>query len=244
MPSTELTFLTLTAAGVGFVHTLLGPDHYVPFAMMARAGNWSKLKTTVVTLACGLGHVLSSVVMGAAGMALGMAVARTAGLESFRDRLAAWFLIGFGLAYFAWGMQRALRGRPHTHVRAHADGTIHFHSHVHQDGDSHLHGAAAVADAWSAARFTPWVLFTIFVTGPCKPLIPLLMYPAAQKSVAGVILVTAVFGAATLTTMCLAVLACQFGLERLPLGPLERYTNALAGAAIAACGMAIRFLSF
>ena len=243
MPSSELTLLTLTAAGLGFVHTLLGPDHYVPFAMMARVGNWSKLKMTVVTLACGLGHVLSSVVVGAAGIALGMAVARITGLESFRDRLAAWFLIGFGLAYFAWGMQRALRHRPHTHVHAHADGTIHFHSHVHQDGHSHVHGAQAGADASSAARLTPWVLFTIFVTGPCKPLIPLLMYPAAQKSVAGVIVVTAVYGAATLTTMALAVLVCQFGLKRLPLGHLEHYSHALAGAAIAACGVAIRFLS-
>ena len=242
MPSNELTLLTLTAAGLGFIHTLLGPDHYVPFAMMARVGNWSKLKTTAVTLACGLGHVLSSVVVGAAGIALGTAVARVAGLESFRDRLAAWFLIGFGLVYFAWGMQRALRRRPHTHVHAHADGPIHLHSHVHQDKHSHLHSAETDSHTSPAARLTPWILFTIFVTGPCKPLIPLLMYPAAQKSVGGVIVVTAVFGATTLATMCLAVLACQWGFLRLPLGRLERYTHALVGAAIALCGLAIHSL--
>lgn len=242
MPSNELTLLTLTAAGVGCMHTLLGPDHYLPFAMMARVGNWSKLKTTVVTLACGLGHVLSSVVLGAAGIALGMAVARMAGLESFRDRLAAWFLIGFGLVYFAWGIQRALLRRPHSHAHAHADGTMHFHSHVHQDEHRHVHGAQTDSHTSPSARLAPWILFTIFVTGPCKPLIPLLMYPAAQKSLVGVILVTVVFGTSTLATMLLTVLACQSGLERLPLGHLERYAHAFAGATIALCGMAIQYL--
>lgn len=32
----NLTALTITAASVGFIHTLLGPDHYLPFIVMAR----------------------------------------------------------------------------------------------------------------------------------------------------------------------------------------------------------------
>ena len=37
------------------------------------------------------------------------------------------------------------------------------------------------------------ILFTIFVFGPCEPLIPILMYPAAKSSVAGMLLVAGVF---------------------------------------------------
>ena len=58
-----------TAASIGFLHTLLGPDHYLPFVAMSRAGGWSLKKTTVVTVLCGMGHVLSSVVLGFIGIA-------------------------------------------------------------------------------------------------------------------------------------------------------------------------------
>lgn len=234
--------LLLTAASVGFLHTLLGPDHYLPFAVMARAGRWSRAKTTAVTLACGLGHVLSSVVLGAAGIAFGVVLTRMVGLESFRDRIASWFLIAFGLVYFAWGVQRALRRRPHTHLHAHADGTVHAHTHIHENEHVHLHGAEPDSHASSEARLTPWILFTVFVTGPCKPLIPLLMYPAAQQSFFGVVWVTVVFGLATLATMLLAVLACTAGFERLRLKHFEHFSHALAGAAIALCGLAIHYL--
>ncbi len=53
----DQSVLLWTAASLGLLHTLLGPDHYLPFAMMARAGRWSRAKTAFITLACGLGHV-------------------------------------------------------------------------------------------------------------------------------------------------------------------------------------------
>lgn len=237
--SDALTVLALTAASLGVLHTLLGPDHYLPFVMMARAGRWSRVKTVGVTLACGVGHVGSSVVLGGVGIALGATLAHVHRLESVRGQVAAWALIAFGLVYFVWGMRRALRHQPHTHIHTHADGKVHRHVHVHED--EHLHVHAADGSAPSLARMTPWVLFTIFVFGPCEPLIPLLMVPMAQRDLGGVVLVTAVFGVATLLTMLTAVMVCQLGVERLPLGPLERYTHALAGAALALCGAAIRF---
>jgi hypothetical protein len=86
------------------------------------------------------------------------------------------------------------------------------------------------------------VLFTIFILGPCEPLIPLLMYPAAQNSAAGVALVAVLYTIATLATMAAAVFLTSAGFARLPLGILERYLHALAGAAILACGAAIQFL--
>ena len=52
------------AASIGFLHTIMGPDHYVPFIAMSRARGWSLLKTMLVTTACGLGHVIGSAALG------------------------------------------------------------------------------------------------------------------------------------------------------------------------------------
>ena len=233
--------LAIAAATLGFLHTLLGPDHYLPFVIMGRTLRWSRAKTLGVTLACGVGHVLSSLLLGAVGIALGAAATRLQIVEAYRGRMATWFLIAFGLMYGAWGLRRAFRGKPHTHVHAHMDGTVHAHAHTHEGEHSHPHLAEADAGSSPAARVTPWVLFTIFVLGPCGPLIPLLMVPAAQGSAAGVVLVLTVFGLVTLATMSVVVLSMQAGLSRLPLGSLERYAHALAGATVALCGLAIQY---
>ena len=237
----ELLVLLGTAAALGVVHTLLGPDHYLPFVAMARARNWSRARTLQVTLGCGLGHVLGSVVLGAVGIGLGVGLARLEAIESARAELAAWLLIGFGLAYAAWGVWRALRYRPHSHLHLHAEQgrlIVHAHPHTHTGPHAHPHG--------EPEQLTPWVLFTIFVFGPCEPLIPLLLYPAASHSLGtgwlGVAMVAAVFALATLATMAAAVLVVQAGIARIPFGSLDRYTHALAGATLAACGLALRFL--
>ncbi len=86
---------------------------------------------------------------------------------------------------------------------------------------------------------TPWILFTIFLFGPCEPLIPLLMYPAAQGSFWAVAAVTLLFAAATLVTMTAMVVALRFGSLALRVPSLERYHHALAGLVLVACGIAI-----
>jgi sulfite exporter TauE/SafE len=238
--SPTLWALTLTAAGLGVMHTLTGPDHYVPFIAMSRVGRWSPAKTLVVTLLCGVGHVAGSVLLGAIGIALGWALGGMKAFEAGRGGLAGWLLIAFGVTYLAWGIKRAIRRKPHTHVHVHEDGTIHNHEHGHTAGHLHVHADDA------KASMTPWVLFAIFVFGPCEPLIPLLMYPAVLHSTAGVIWVTLVFAACTLVTMSAVVLVGVSGMalasERIPFEQtrLARYSHALAGLAITACGVAVK----
>ena len=87
----------------------------------------------------------------------------------------------------------------------------------------------------------PWVLFTIFVFGPCEPLIPLVMYPAAKHNWLAVAVVTALFSLMTIATMLVAVLIGYAGLSKLSFKPLERYSHAMAGGALLACGVAIQF---
>ena len=87
---------------------------------------------------------------------------------------------------------------------------------------------------------TPWILFTIFVFGPCEPLIPLLMYPAAKLSAWGVVLVAIVFSVVTIGTMSAIVLVTTLGLAKLPLRGMARWGHAVAGLVVSACGAAIQ----
>lgn len=234
--SNELLILLFTAATIGFFHTLLGPDHYLPFIVMTKAGKWSIRKTTLVTFLCGLGHVVSSVLLGFLGIGFGIAVSNLEGIEAFRGNIAGWAFIAFGLVYFIWGIRRAIRDKPHKHIHFHEDGSNHVHTHSHQKEHVHIH------EKENTKKLTPWILFTIFVLGPCEPLIPLLMYPAAKSSYLALLLVILVFAAVTIFTMLGVVLISTVGINFIHLKSFEKYAHAFAGATIFMSGVAIQFL--
>jgi nickel/cobalt transporter (NicO) family protein len=265
----DIGLLALTGVSIGFIHTLLGPDHYLPFVAMSAARGWSRSRTLWVTALCGLGHVLGSVVIGLAGILIGTSLQHLQWFEGIRGGVAAWALTAFGFTYMAWGLKKAWRSKPHTHRHEHADGSFHLHEHGHEGAHVHVHLAPytpshlhshphphphphshdhggllphAHVTPERARSITPWALFVIFVLGPCEPLIPLLMVPASRHSWWGLALVVLAFGAATIATMLSIVYLASRGLERLPLDSAERYSHALAGAALGLCGLGIVFL--
>ncbi len=233
---TDIFVLMATAATLGCLHALLGPDHYLPFIMMAAARRWSLPRTAGITLICGCGHVLGSLILGGVGVAIGLAVGQIEWIEGLRGQVAAWLLMGFGLAYCLWGLRRAWKNRPHSHWHTHTDGTVHKHVHTHHCEHAHVHQAK------SHSSLTPWALFIIFILGPCEALIPLMMVPAANHDFIGLALVTTVFAFATVGTMVGAVLISTCGLGFLPLSKVQPFTHALAGAAICLCGLAMQWL--
>ena len=87
-----------------------------------------------------------------------------------------------------------------------------------------------------------WALFIVFVLGPCEPLIPLLMVPAAQHSAWNVALVATVFGVMTIGTMMGVVALASLGLKVLHVPFLERYVHAIAGATLLVAGLATRLI--
>ena len=225
----DIILLAGTAATVGIVHTALGPDHYLPFIFLAKARNWSVFKTSWITILCGIGHVGSSVLLGVVGFYLSIELAQLELIEGVRGNLAAWAFVIFGLGYFIWGLYRSISNKPHKHKHFHDDGTIHIHEHHHKD--SH--------DQKKKKNITPWILFLIFVLGPCEPLIPILMYPAAESSTSGMIFIAMIFSLVTIITMLGIVLMVTFGLNTIKLGKLERHTHALAGLIVLLSGIAI-----
>jgi hypothetical protein len=98
--------LPLAAATVGALHTL-APDHWMPFAALARARGWTPGRALRTTVLCGFGHVTVSAILGVAALSIGVGLAEIIGgkLASFAPAL----LMVFGTIYMLWGL------RPHRH---------------------------------------------------------------------------------------------------------------------------------
>ena len=231
MDGTSLSIL-IGAVSVAFFHTLLGADHTLPFIMLARSEGWSTRRALLVTFLCGLGHVAGSLVLGGLGIALGYGIGALESAETSRGAWAAWALFAFGFAYTAWGVRLAWRRRAGLALHDHAG---HLHVHGHAD-HAHAH------DDLSNSRTTFWMLFAIFVLGPCEPLIAFFMVPASEGNWILAVTTAVAFTLCTLATMLGIVALGLAGFARLRLGRLERWSEALAGVTVALCGLSILFL--
>ena len=98
--------LPLAAASVGALHTL-APDHWMPFAALARARGWTPARALRTTVLCGLGHVTVSAILGIAALSVGLGIAQLIGGQL--ASLAPVLLMLFGTVYMLWGL------RPHRH---------------------------------------------------------------------------------------------------------------------------------
>ena len=224
--SPELEVLIIGAITVSFLHTIAGPDHYLPFIALSKTRGWKFSKTILWTVICGCGHVWSSVLLGLCGAALGWSVSKIEGLQFIRGGLAGWSLLGFGLIYCIWGIMKGQQNRRHKHFDVYNDGSVYVFEHNHDE---------AVMPK-ERHRVTPWVMFIIFVLGPCEPMIPLLYYPAARSSLYGMFLLIIVYTAFTLVTMVLMVTMGYYGFSLLKTNRLERHMHALGGFTIFTCG--------
>lgn len=222
------------AASIAFIHTLLGPDHYLPFIAVGKARGWSLSKTGIITLLCGVGHSVGSIMLGFVGVYASGYVTGLLNIEGVRGDVAAWSLLCFGILYAAWGIRRAYNQKSHSHWHTHADGVRHNHPHSHQNDHAHVHAEKAPQEL-SMKIFAPWALFIIFVLGPCEPLIPLMMVPAAAGNYMGVIMTVGVFTAVTITTMLSVVMLTSWGLKSISVNGLQKYSHAFAGGTISLC---------
>jgi sulfite exporter TauE/SafE len=219
MNDQTLEALTYAAATIAFVHTIAGPDHYVPFLAMSRAGHWKLRKTVGVTVLCGAGHITSAAALGAIGLAFGWTIDGIGWLEGLRGSLAGWLFLAFGVSYLGWGIWRGV---------------------VRQGESLHSHSKHHPTPTDGVRSRSPWILFTVFVLGPCEPLLPVLMLPALSQNGWGVVLVTSVFAAVTLVTMTAVVIAGWYGFSLVPGWVAARLAHPLAGLALIACAVAMQ----
>jgi sulfite exporter TauE/SafE len=231
---TELGLLIISAITISCVHTVSGPDHYLPFVALSKSRGWSFLRTILWTIICGVGHVGSSVLLGLAGIAVGWSISKLSWLENIRGGFAAWALLIFGLVYSVWGLYQAQNGRPHKHFDIYDDGSMYVFEHQHGE----------VATPIKRYPVTPWVMFFIFAMGPSEPMIPLLSYPAARQSIFGITSLIIVYMFFTVITMVVMVILGLYGIAFFKSGKIERYVHALGGFTILICGIGMVFIGW
>jgi nickel/cobalt transporter (NicO) family protein len=208
--------LAAAAVTVGALHSL-APDHWVPFAALARSRGWSAGRTLRVTLLCGFGHVTVSALLGLAGLLFGLRLAEALGRRM--EGIAGLALIAFGVGYGLWGLRRAAGTRLHGHPHRHYD-------HVHDP-----------------SRTTAWTLFLLFSADPCVAVIPLL-FAAAPLGPAPAAAIVLLYEAATLSAMVTLVLPAASGARLLRAAWVDRYGDAAAGGVIAVVGLAVARLGW
>jgi nickel/cobalt exporter len=208
--------LAALAASVGALHSL-APDHWVPFAAVARARGWSAGRTARVTLLCGFGHVSASVILGLVALVLGREV--FAALGARLESLAGVLLVAFGLLYGLWGLRHTLGEQ------------LHGHSHRHYD---HVH---------DPSRITVLGLFLLFTADPCVAVMPIMLAAAPLGAVKLTTLVL-VYEIATLAAMVGLVLPARAGVNVIRAHWIDRYGDAVAGATIAAVGVLVLSLGW
>lgn len=233
MTDTTIQALLWAAVSIGFLHTIIGVDHYLPFVVIGKARGWSISRTLLLVFVCGLGHILSSVMLGVFGILMGIALGRLTWLESIRGSFAAWSLITFGFVYALWSVFRIRQGKHHAHLSAPLESS---------SSSSQVLSIPPDEKQEQANKLTRWTFFVIFVFGPCEALIPLLMVPAYSHNGWIVFCVTVLFGLATLATMLIAVSIGYMGSRLFSFRFLHHYADPIAGLAIASSGLAIQFL--
>jgi len=230
----EMEVLIITAVSIAGVHTLTGPDHYLPFIALSKSRHWSFSKTIGWTIICGSGHVLSSVFLGLGGAALGWSLSKLSWFENVRGGIAGWVMLLSGLLYATWGFYRAWQNKPHKHFDLEENGEIYVYQHNH----------GQPVPPTERYKVTPWVMFIIFLLGPCEPMIPLLYFPAAQHSWFGMGVLIAIYTFITLLTMVLLVTFGYFGTLFVKTEKLERYVHALGGVTIFICGAGMLWMGW
>ena len=87
-------WLVVAVVVVGVLHTAV-PDHWLPIALLARQRGWTRRQTAKVAAQAGLGHVVTTLVLGAVVWVAGASAAQHFGRVV--DIVASIALVGFGL---------------------------------------------------------------------------------------------------------------------------------------------------
>jgi ABC-type nickel/cobalt efflux system permease component RcnA len=239
--------LVCAVIAVGVLHTAV-PDHWAPIALLARQQGWNRSQVARAALGAGLGHALSTLVIGALVWVVGAIAARRLGnAVSIASSIA---LIGFGgwVAVSAWRELRTGHDHEHfghSHLHRHADGSEHRHWHEHHDADWHqTSGSLALASPMHEHEHkTSPRLALMLVLGSSPMLEGIPAFFAASRYGIGLLSVMALlFALSTIATYIVLCVGSVTGAARVDFGPLERYGEVLSGGIIVVLGVLFLFI--
>jgi nickel/cobalt transporter (NicO) family protein len=236
------------AAGVGFGHAIL-PDHWVPLAVVGRTRRYPLARVARLSGMAGVAHVLVSIVLGGAIIAVGLQFRST--VQSAQDTIIGCVLILTGLGFAVL----ELTGHAHDHGHERADThdrghTIeHQNSHGHRYDDGHprelplLLSASEVDERVAAKEGRLQGLASVMVpfgaaASPDLTILPVFL-AATTAGVATAISSLVIFAVVTIGTIVgLTLLAC-FGGYQIRSQWLERWGNVFTALVLVVIGVLV-----
>jgi ABC-type nickel/cobalt efflux system permease component RcnA len=217
MQSAVLTTVAATGFSVAFFHAAI-PTHWLPFVLVARAREWSRGRTLLVTALAGLGHVSLTSLLGLGIAWFGFQLEEK--MEAF-PWVAGGLLICFAI-YYGW-RQIAGRGICHHHPPG-----SHHHANEHcGEEEEGSHWQEELKDSPLVAnRAGEWPaisgLFVMLTLSPCEGFLPIYL-SAVQFGWLGFFVLSGILAVATLAGMTLFTWLALVGIDRVRLKSLERY---------------------
>jgi threonine/homoserine/homoserine lactone efflux protein len=208
------------------------------------------MQTARAAAVAGTGHAMSTLLIAVIVWFGGLALAvRSGQLLGIVSSLA---LVAFG-AWVALASLREIREHDrdrvhprhgHTHLHRHENGVEHRHWHVHGEDDWHeVDGNLARVPTHEHVHETSsrTTLLLILGSSPMIEGIPA-FFAASRFGISQLAIMAVVFAACTIGTYVVLSVASARGMQRLELGPFERYGEVISGGFIALLGVA--FLLF
>jgi nickel/cobalt exporter len=207
---TDALFTSILASGllIAFFHAAL-PTHWLPFVLVGRGQGWGAGKTLTIAAGAGLGHTLSTMLIGLLLTGAGLAFERRFG--GLSPWIVGGLLIALGLFYL-------LRQALYPHGHAHAKPRL-----------------------FTSDRAAILALLALVTISPCEAFLPVYL-SGVRYGWVGFLLLSAVLATATIAGMVVFTGVSILGVNRLPLGLLERYEAGILGAVLCALGVGIMIL--
>jgi nickel/cobalt transporter (NicO) family protein len=217
MHSDITSFLPFIVTGliVSALHAAL-PTHWLPFVLAARSQKWSFPKTVSILLIAGIGHILTTALIGAALVWFGLKISDA--LQNLLVLAASLSLFLFGVYY----LFQSRRGFSHAHC-------THNHPHTHDYKESSNDGWAILS------------LLTLLTFSPCESFVPVYV-SAWSLGWFGFFGLTIVLAIGTLSAMIIFMSLAYFGFRQMNLNWLERREKLIIGIVLILFSFAVYYL--
>jgi nickel/cobalt exporter len=224
--------LFAAAAGVAFGHAVL-PDHWVPLAVLGRARRYPLAKIARLSGLAGVAHVLLSIVLGAAIIAVGLQFRSS--VSSAQDTIIGWLLIATGAGFGV--LQATGRGHRHDQDHGHDHPHVHDHSHGHDHPhvDDHPHRHADPDARHGIGRLAAIMVPFGAAASPDLTILPVFL-AATTAGAATAVGSVVIFGAVTIGTMVGLTLGAAKGGYQIRGEWLDRWGNAVTAGVLVVIG--------
>jgi nickel/cobalt exporter len=225
--------LFAAAAGVGFGHAIL-PDHWVPLAVLGRARRYPLSKIARLSGLAGVAHVLLSIVLGGAIIAVGLQFRSS--VSSAQDAIIGGLLIATGLGFAV--LQATGRGHHHDHADDHDHAHDDDHAHDHDHDHDHAAGSHRHADpdaGHGVGRLAAIMVPFGAAASPDLTILPVFL-AATTAGVATAIGSVVIFGAVTIGTIVGLTLWAAKGGYQIKGDWLDRWGNAVTAGVLILIG--------